>query len=153
MGKKPFWWLDLCHTVHQQLAWEPRCGCVWLSVLPGWGCDNRGLSAGLSATPLSAHSQASESVGVAEGAKGPDSSPGPSSPVWGAGHLENNSWIGDMALFYSSLGKLILAWDDFSWCPVSSHVTGHGQPFPLHLDTVTCGQNCYVAQLQGKQIS
>lgn len=92
MGKKTF----------QQLVWEPRCGSAWLSVLPGWGCDNIELSAGSSATSLSGCSQASESVGVAEGTQGPDSCPEPFSPVWGAGHIRNNSWTRDRALLFVS---------------------------------------------------
>lgn len=43
-------------------------------------------------SPLSAHGQASESVEVAEGGWGPESSLElPSSLVWGAGHVGNNS--------------------------------------------------------------
>lgn len=142
MGKKTF----------QQLVWEPRCGSVWLSVLPGWGCDNIELSAGSSATPLSACSQVSESVGVAEGTQGPDSCPEPSSPVWGAGHIGNNSWTrGQALLFISGKTDPGLRW--LLLGPCASYVAGHGQPLQLSLDAVTCGQSCHVAQLPERQIS
>ena len=52
---------------------------------------------------------------------------------------EQETW-----LFYSSLGRLVLAWGGSSPDPLPSQVVGHWQPFPLDLDSVSSGQSYHV---------
>lgn len=123
MGEKTFWWLYLSHAVHQQLACEPRCSCVWLSVLPEWGCDNRRLFAGSSATFPSTCSQALECMRLQKSLRGL-TPPSNLSPL--TGELDTWGTTTEQETWFCYILTLILAWDSSSWGPVPSHVSDHG---------------------------